>query len=59
LTAALFLYNALAAARSRRIEWRGVTYELKSATETAIIEATPPPATLDEAPLTSDSRHAQ
>jgi ceramide glucosyltransferase len=41
LTAALFLYNALAAALSRRIEWRGVTYELKSATETAIINAEP------------------
>jgi cellulose synthase/poly-beta-1,6-N-acetylglucosamine synthase-like glycosyltransferase len=41
LTAALYLYNALAAARSRRILWRGVTYELKSATETAIISAEP------------------
>jgi cellulose synthase/poly-beta-1,6-N-acetylglucosamine synthase-like glycosyltransferase len=38
LTAALFLYNALAAARSRRITWRGVTYELISPTETAIIQ---------------------
>jgi ceramide glucosyltransferase len=33
----IFLYNALAAARSRRIEWRGTTYELKSPTETVII----------------------
>jgi len=37
LTAAVFLYNALAAARSRRIRWRGITYELKSPTETEII----------------------
>ncbi len=59
VTAALFLYNALAAARSRRIEWRGVTYELKSATETAIIDATPTPQTLDETPVTNESRHAQ
>jgi len=37
LTAALFLYNALAAALSRRILWRGIAYELKSPTETEII----------------------
>jgi ceramide glucosyltransferase len=37
LTAVLFLYNALAAATSRRISWRGITYELKSPTETEII----------------------
>jgi cellulose synthase/poly-beta-1,6-N-acetylglucosamine synthase-like glycosyltransferase len=36
-TSALYLCNALAAAFSRRIKWRGITYELKSATETAII----------------------
>ena len=33
----LFLCNALAAATSRRIIWRGITYELKSPTETVII----------------------
>jgi len=33
----LFLCNALAAAMSRRITWRGITYELKSPSETAII----------------------
>jgi ceramide glucosyltransferase len=38
LTAALFLYNALAAAFSRRIVWRGIVYELKSLTETEIIK---------------------
>jgi cellulose synthase/poly-beta-1,6-N-acetylglucosamine synthase-like glycosyltransferase len=38
VTAALFLYNALAAGLSRRIVWRGIGYELKSPTETAIIE---------------------
>lgn len=37
LTAALFLYNATAAAVSRRIVWRGIGYELKSPTETEII----------------------
>ncbi|MCA1621152.1 MAG: glycosyltransferase family 2 protein [Acidobacteria bacterium] len=41
LAAAVFLYNALAAAASRRIRWRGIGYELKSPTETEIIE--PPP----------------
>jgi ceramide glucosyltransferase len=34
---ALFLCNALAAAVSRRINWRGSTYELKSPTEAVII----------------------
>ncbi|MCU1267960.1 MAG: hypothetical protein JWM21_4278 [Acidobacteria bacterium] len=34
---ALFLCNALAAAASRRIDWRGTTYELKSPTEAVII----------------------
>jgi cellulose synthase/poly-beta-1,6-N-acetylglucosamine synthase-like glycosyltransferase len=38
LTAVLFLYNALAAAFSRRIVWRGVEYELKSPTEIEIIK---------------------
>jgi ceramide glucosyltransferase len=38
LTVLIYLYNALAAACSRRIEWRGTTYELKSPTETVIIE---------------------
>jgi ceramide glucosyltransferase len=37
LTAALFLWNALAAAFSRRITWRGITYELRSPTETHIV----------------------
>ncbi len=34
---AIFLYNGIAAAISRRITWRGTTYELKSPTETVII----------------------
>jgi cellulose synthase/poly-beta-1,6-N-acetylglucosamine synthase-like glycosyltransferase len=38
LTAVVFLHNALAAAFSRRIVWRGVGYELKSPTETEIIK---------------------
>lgn len=33
----LFLYNSLAAWASRRMTWRGITYELKSPTETVII----------------------
>ena len=37
----LFLYNALAAAISRRITWRGITYELKSPTETVILAREP------------------
>ena len=37
LASVLYLYNALAAAFSRRITWRGITYELKSPTETVII----------------------
>ena len=34
---ALFLFNALAAVGSRRINWRGISYELKSPTEAVII----------------------
>jgi cellulose synthase/poly-beta-1,6-N-acetylglucosamine synthase-like glycosyltransferase len=37
ITSALYLYNALAATSSRRIRWRGITYELKSPTEAVII----------------------
>jgi hypothetical protein len=37
LTTLLYLYNALVAAVSRRIKWRGITYELKSPTEAVII----------------------
>ncbi len=37
IASALYLYNALAAAFSRRINWRGITYELKSPNETVII----------------------
>jgi ceramide glucosyltransferase len=35
---ALYLINALNAAFSRRIHWRGITYELKSPTEVGIIK---------------------
>jgi len=34
---ALYLWNAIAAGFSQRIEWRGITYELKSANEAVII----------------------
>jgi ceramide glucosyltransferase len=37
LASVLYLYNALAALFSRRIKWRGITYELKSPQETVII----------------------
>jgi hypothetical protein len=36
-TSVLYLWNALVAASSRRITWRGITYELKSPTEAVII----------------------
>ncbi|HEX8843026.1 MAG TPA: glycosyltransferase [Pyrinomonadaceae bacterium] len=35
---ALYLYNSLGALLSRRIRWRGITYELKSPNETVIIK---------------------
>jgi ceramide glucosyltransferase len=41
LASALFLFNALAAAFSRRISWRGITYELKSPVEAVIIAREP------------------
>ena len=37
LASALYLYNAIAAAFSRKITWRGITYELRSANETVIV----------------------
>lgn len=37
LASALYFYNAVVAAISRRINWRGITYELKSPNETVII----------------------
>lgn len=39
LASVIYLYNALCALFSRRINWRGITYELKSPTETVIIKA--------------------
>ena len=33
----LYLYNAIVAGFSRRIKWRGITYELKSPSEAVII----------------------
>lgn len=38
LASVLYLYNAFCALFSRRIEWRGMTYSLKSPTETVIIK---------------------
>jgi ceramide glucosyltransferase len=37
LAAGLFFYNSLAALLSRRLTWRGISYELKSPGETVII----------------------
>lgn len=37
LSPALYLYNSVAALLSRRVTWRGITYELKSRDETVII----------------------
>lgn len=37
LSPAVFFYNSVAALVSRRMTWRGTTYELKSPTETVII----------------------
>jgi len=37
LASALYLYNGVAAAISRRIVWRGITYQLKSPDEAVII----------------------
>jgi ceramide glucosyltransferase len=37
LTSLLYLYNAIVAGFSQRIEWRGIRYELKSPTEAVII----------------------
>jgi len=37
ISPALFFYNSVAALLSRRLTWRGITYELKSPRETVII----------------------
>ncbi|HEV2799448.1 MAG TPA: glycosyltransferase family 2 protein [Pyrinomonadaceae bacterium] len=52
LASALFLYNAVAASLSRRIRWRGITYELKSPSETVIIDAA---RTQEEAAATKET----
>lgn len=41
IASVVFLDNAFAAAVSRRITWRGITYELKSPTETVILAREP------------------
>ena len=41
VASALYLCNAGVAVFSRRIKWRGITYELKSATEAVIISREP------------------
>jgi hypothetical protein len=37
VSSVLYLYNAIVAGFSTRINWRGITYELKSPTEAVII----------------------
>ena len=41
LASVLYLYNAIVAGFSRRINWRGITYELKTPTEAVIISREP------------------
>jgi hypothetical protein len=41
VTSALYAYNALAAAFSRRIVWRGIAYNLKSPEHTTLIAERP------------------
>ena len=36
VVALIFLYNLIGSARTNRITWRGITYELRSVNETAI-----------------------
>lgn len=43
LTPPVYLYNSICAAVSRRINWRGIVYELKSPTETVVISSSNPP----------------
>ena len=50
LTPPLFLYNSMAAWRSRRITWRGNTYEMISPTETRVINQ---PTAPDESDIIS------
>ena len=37
LASSVYLYNAITAAVSRRITWRGITYDLKSPNETVVV----------------------
>ena len=41
LASVLYLYNSIVARFSRRINWRGITYELKTPTEAVIISREP------------------
>jgi hypothetical protein len=41
LASFIYLMNATVAAFSRRIEWRGITYKLKSPTQAVIIRSSP------------------
>jgi cellulose synthase/poly-beta-1,6-N-acetylglucosamine synthase-like glycosyltransferase len=41
IASVLYLYNAIVAGFSRRISWRGITYELKTPTEAVIISREP------------------
>lgn len=43
LTPPVYFYNGICAAVSRRINWRGIVYEMKSPTQTAVISIPPPP----------------
>lgn len=41
ISPALFLYNSVCALLSRRIVWRGIRYELRSPTETVVLDPIP------------------
>ncbi|MCA1593664.1 MAG: glycosyltransferase family 2 protein [Acidobacteria bacterium] len=58
VTSVLYLYNALAALLSRRIKWRGITYELKSPSETVIISGDSSETISPEATEVEEARHA-
>lgn len=59
LTSLLYVYNALAAALSRRLTWRGITYELKSPKETVIISGISPDDATNNATTTATPTAAE
>lgn len=56
LASLLYVYNSLSALFSRRITWRGITYELKSPHETVIISGVPTETTPEATTLSQTER---